>query len=67
MKKALILGGSNGIGLAIGQKLVEKGYYLEICSRTQPDEKYLASDCYLSFFVTFFSENSCSMVNSKLQ
>ena len=62
MKKALILGGSNGIGLAVSKKLVEKGYYLEICSRTQPDEKYLASDCYhfnycnlLDFDETLFS------------
>ena len=36
-KKAVIVGGSNGIGLAIGKKLIETGYYLEICDRVEPE------------------------------
>lgn len=41
MKKAVIIGGSNGIGLAIGKKLIESGYYLEICDRCVPEENIL--------------------------
>ena len=37
MKKAVIVGGSNGIGLAISNKLISEGYYLEICDRTGPE------------------------------
>lgn len=39
--KAVILGGSSGIGLAIGKCLIERGYFLEICSRTRPDDGIL--------------------------
>ena len=41
MKKALIVGGSNGIGLAIGAGLAERGYFLEICDRVAPEEGIL--------------------------
>ena len=42
----MVIGGSNGIGLAISKKLIERGYYLEICDRTQPDEEALTADSY---------------------
>ena len=29
-KKAVIVGGSNGVGLAICKNLIERGYFLEI-------------------------------------
>ena len=35
-KKAVVIGGSNGIGLAVGKKLIERGYRLEICDRVEP-------------------------------
>lgn len=35
-KKAVIVGGSNGIGLAIARQLRKQGYYLEICDKTDP-------------------------------
>lgn len=35
-KKAVIIGGSNGIGLAISKKLLDYGYDLEICDRIAP-------------------------------
>lgn len=41
MKKAIVIGGSNGIGLAISSKLIDLGYYVEICDRTGPDETIL--------------------------
>ena len=41
MKKAVIVGGSNGIGLAISKNLIDRGYYLEICDRTGPEEGVL--------------------------
>lgn len=41
MKKAVIIGGSNGIGLAISKTLIDKGYFLEICDRTSPEEGVL--------------------------
>ncbi len=45
-KKAVIIGGSNGIGLAISKELIGHGYYLEICDRLRPDEDILDNSCY---------------------
>ncbi len=36
-KKAIVIGGSNGIGLALGNLLIERGYQLEIYDRSEPD------------------------------
>lgn len=36
-KKAVVVGGSRGIGLAISKKLIGRGYFVEICSRTEPE------------------------------
>ena len=44
MKKAVIVGGSNGIGLAISKNLIDKGYYLEICDRSGPEEGILDNE-----------------------
>ena len=41
MKKAVIIGGSNGIGLAISKNLVRQGYYVEICDRNEPEKGIL--------------------------
>lgn len=41
MKKAVIVGGSNGIGLAIARKLIAKGYHACILDRVEPDGKVL--------------------------
>ncbi len=43
MKKAVVIGGSNGIGLAITLNLISKGYCVIIVDRSQPDEKYFNS------------------------
>ena len=37
-KVAVIVGGSNGIGLSISKKLIDRGYYLEICDKVKPEK-----------------------------
>lgn len=65
MKKAVIVGGSNGIGLAISKKLIDCGYYLDICDCVAPEERVLDDQhcCYhycdlLDFNESLFSEFS---------
>lgn len=41
MKKAIVIGGSNGMGLAISRQLIDRGYFLEICDRVAPEEAVL--------------------------
>lgn len=38
-KQAIVVGGSNGIGLAISKKLVERGYAVKILDICEPDPK----------------------------
>lgn len=45
-KKAVVVGGSNGIGLALGKDLIERGYLVEICDICCPEEGVLDSDSY---------------------
>lgn len=45
-KKAVIVGGSNGIGLSISKELIDRGYYLEICDRSGPDDDVLNPEYY---------------------
>ena len=49
-KKAVVVGGSNGLGLAIGKALIAKGYSLEICDRASPEEGMLPHE---SFHYTY--------------
>lgn len=44
--KALVIGGSNGIGLAITKNLIDKGYYVEIMDRRGPEEGVLPAGMY---------------------
>lgn len=46
MKKALVIGGSNGIGLAIVKKLIDDGYFVDIMDRHGPDENVLLNGKY---------------------
>ena len=46
MKKALIIGGSNGIGLAIAKNLIERGYYVYILDRCGPEPGELPGSCF---------------------
>lgn len=45
-KKAVIVGGSNGIGLAISKQLIVKGYFAEILDRVPPADGVLDSKTY---------------------
>lgn len=45
-KKAVIVGGSNGLGLAISRSLIDRGYYLEICDKSAPEGDELDADMY---------------------
>ena len=45
-KKAIVVGGSNGIGLAISKELIERGYYLEICDQSGLDDDVLDQNSY---------------------
>ena len=38
--KALVVGGSNGIGLALTKKLVKEGYHVIVVDREQPSEAF---------------------------
>ncbi len=44
--KAVIVGGSNGLGLAIAAELINRNYYVEIFDRVEPEKGVLQSDCY---------------------
>ncbi len=39
MKKAVVVGGSNGIGLAVARNLSNKGYFVNILDRVEPDNE----------------------------
>ena len=45
-KKAVVIGGSNGIGLAISKSLIDRGYYLEICDLIAPEEGVLPAESF---------------------
>ena len=46
MKKALVIGGSNGMGLAITHCLIDKGYYVSILDRHSPEGDSLQAGSY---------------------
>ena len=41
MKKAVVVGGSNGMGLAVSVELIRNGYYVEIADLAAPNEEEL--------------------------
>lgn len=50
MSKALVIGGSNGMGLAITKNLIDKGYFVEIMDRHGPEKGVLAEGRYEHHF-----------------
>ncbi len=55
MNKALVIGGSNGIGLAITKNLIEKGYFVEILDRHGPEKGVLPEGK--------FNHNCCDLLD----
>ena len=51
-KKALIVGGNNGIGLAIGHSLIKKGYHVIVVDRDTSNNNYPSKDK-----VSFYKSN----------
>lgn len=66
MKKAIVIGGSNGIGLAITRCLIEKGYFVEILDRNSPEEGILRNGCsnYHIFDLLDFDEDYVSSLSA---
>ena len=59
-KSAIVVGGSNGIGLAITLNLINKGYFVYIVDKVEPDKKYLKNvECYeyIDFDLNYFDES----------
>lgn len=50
MKKAVIVGGSNGIGLAIAQQLLRRGYHACILDICQPDTGVLTDETQYTYY-----------------
>ena len=46
LKKAVVIGGSNGIGLAIVNKLISDGCFVEILDKSKPEEGQILSGSY---------------------
>ena len=47
MKKAVVVGGSNGIGMAIALQLIKRGYFIVVVDRAEPDASvYTDPDTY---------------------
>lgn len=45
--KAVVIGGSNGIGLAISNRLIIEGYHVAILDRQEPEQETLPNDGYV--------------------
>lgn len=43
-KIAVVVGGSNGIGLAISKNLIDQGYYVKVCDWKEPEAGILKED-----------------------
>lgn len=46
MKKAVVIGGSNGIGLAVAKILIEKHYYVYVLDLVEPEKNILTNYTY---------------------
>lgn len=55
--KALVVGGSNGIGLAIARNLIARGYFVEIIDRNKPEDGILSKESYNYSFCNLLDLN----------
>lgn len=68
MKKAIVIGGSNGIGLALSTQLINKGYYLYIYDIVSPQEGTIPNESfdYCYFNLLDFNQNAfANLLNDK--
>ena len=49
-KKAVVVGGSNGIGLAISLEWLNRGYHVVVVDKVKPDSEALSSEQDCTFF-----------------
>ena len=58
MKKAVIVGGANGIGAAVARQLIKRGYHAIILDKVAPDmNEFLSNDSYTYFECNLLSSN----------
>ena len=57
MKRAVVVGGSSGIGLAISKHLIDQGYYIEILSRTEPEHGILMAEQFQHYYCDLYHFN----------
>ena len=59
MKKAIIVGGSNGVGLSIAIQLIKNDYFVIIIDKTEPEQGTLSEGnfLYLKSNLLFFQED----------
>ena len=50
VRKAVVVGGSSGLGLALSGVLINRGYFVEICSRSKPENGILPEGRYRHIF-----------------
>ncbi len=65
MSKAVVVGGSNGIGLSVALNLINNGYFVYIVDRVKPDNTYLNDDTkyeYIECDLTDFDEDKVNRV-----
>ena len=64
--KAIVVGGSNGIGLAIAKKLIDKDFYVYVLERCEPEKGVLKQDSfeYRYFNLLFYDEELISLLSS---
>lgn len=55
--KALVIGGSNGIGLAIAKNLIVSGYFVSIIDRHGPEEGVLPDGAYTHYYCDLLDLN----------
>ena len=55
--KAIVIGGSNGIGLAIACQLIEKNYHVIILDRVEPEPGILPEDSYTYIYTDLLDLN----------
>lgn len=57
MKEGIVIGGSNGIGLAITKLLISNGYHINILDKCEPESGILAENSYTYKYINLLELN----------